>query len=65
MSTTQNTYESDLQAATKLAATFVDFDAQDGNMRNAVQDALNNEWAEGLTIEQWVAQSLVRINHGQ
>lgn len=65
MSTTETNYEADLQAATKLAATFVDFSDQDGNLGKAVQDALNNEWKEGLTISQWVANSLVRVNHGQ
>lgn len=62
--TTEACYDADLAAATALIATFVDFAEADGNMRKWATDALNNEWREGLTIEQWVAQALVRINHG-
>lgn len=63
--TTEQTYEADLAAAEVLIQQFVDFSDADGNMRNWADDALNNEWIEGITIEQWVARAMVRLNHGQ
>ena len=63
--TNESNYESNLAAATVLIQQFVNFSDADGNARNWAGDALNNEWREGLTLEQWVAQAVVRMNHGQ
>ena len=63
--TTESTYSSDLDAAVILIQQFVNFDEADGNARNWACDALNNEWRDGVTVEQWVAQALIRMNHGQ
>ena len=63
--TTESNYEADLEAVTVLIQKFVNFSDADGNARNWACDALNNEWREGLTREQWVAQAVVRMNHGQ
>lgn len=58
------TYDDDLNAALALAGQFVDLDSADGQMRKWIGDALNNEWRDGLTIEQWVAQAIERTRHG-
>ena len=61
--TTEASYESDLAAAEDLIQQTVDYSEADGNMRNWAQDALNNEWVEGITIENWVKRALGRLGY--
>ncbi len=54
-------YEQDLSAAVEMVGQRVDFAGADGNMRNWVQDALNDSWDESLTVEQWAAPITTRF----
>lgn len=54
-------YEQDLSAAVEIVGQRVDFAGADGNMRNWVQDALNDSWDESLTVEQWAAPITTRF----
>jgi hypothetical protein len=64
MNTTTDTYETDLAAAMKLGAAFVDPAQADGHGAKWLGDALNDAWAEGMTIEQWVARAVASIPAG-
>jgi len=47
-------YESDLIAALEIVQESIDFSAAEGNMRNWVQDALNDSWDEDKSLNEWV-----------
>lgn len=54
-------YETDLAAAESLIQESVIYSDCEGNMRNWAQDALNNEWRDGISVDRWVECALARM----
>jgi hypothetical protein len=60
--TTEQTYDSDLQAARSLLEEQVPAAGwPEGEREKAMNDALNNEWNEGMTLEEWVDAAARRL----
>lgn len=64
MMTTEQSYEDDLAVAGELIEKFIDPSQCDGSGRKWANDALNDAWQEGISIEEWTARAVLYIPTG-
>jgi hypothetical protein len=65
--TTAVTYEQDLEEASQSMRQLLIEGAEeecDGNGKKAINDALNDAWADGIAIDAWVAKAAAYIPDG-
>jgi hypothetical protein len=56
--TTESQYDDQLAVITNCAHKIVDITIADGNMRNWLNDAINNSWVSGITLQMWLTRAL-------